>query len=100
MPYAIRYNSNGCLGTLVEMPIAELLAAEAAQDEARERFEAYFDTPECDRPHGRPPEHPYPHFEGIDASRAHKWVRDGWIHETALYIDTDGRIRRASDGEA
>ncbi len=30
----------------------------------------------------------------MPASRAHQWVKDGHIHETALYLD-NGRIRRA-----
>lgn len=99
MPYAIRYNSATDLGTLVERTRGFLAKAEAAQREASERFEAYFDTPECARPVTRPAEHPYPHFEAVSAEKAHGWVRCGYTHETALYVDSDKRVRRAHDGE-
>lgn len=32
----------------------------------------------------------------ITGASAHAWVRKGGIHGTALYIDQDNRIRRAS----
>jgi hypothetical protein len=35
--------------------------------------------------------------ERITAQQAHQWVRKGYTHETALWIDCDGRIRRATD---
>jgi hypothetical protein len=33
----------------------------------------------------------------ITGSEAHKWVRQGGIHGTSLYIDQDNRIRRAGE---
>jgi hypothetical protein len=36
-------------------------------------------------------------FDRVSAQEAHRWVRDGHTHETALWIDCDGRIRRATD---
>lgn len=99
MPYAIRYNSAQHDGMLIEITAADLRAAEAAQIAARDRIDAYWDTPDCSRPHVAPEPHPYPHFWHVSAQHAHKWVRDGNTHETALYVD-DGRIRRASEGEA
>jgi len=36
--------------------------------------------------------------ERIDAARAHRHVKEGRIHSTALYTDDEGRIRRARDG--
>jgi hypothetical protein len=33
----------------------------------------------------------------ITGAEAHKWVRDGGIHGTPLYIDQDNRIRYARD---
>jgi hypothetical protein len=39
-------------------------------------------------------------FRRIEASTAHHWVRSGGLHETALYTDIDGRIRRASNDES
>ena len=33
----------------------------------------------------------------ITGQEAHKWVRDGGIHGTALYVDSDKRIRRAGE---
>lgn len=33
----------------------------------------------------------------ITAAEAHKWVRQGGVHGTALYIDQDNRIRRAGE---
>jgi hypothetical protein len=36
-------------------------------------------------------------FEACSAAEAHRWVRSGAIHCTALFIDMDGRIRRARD---
>lgn len=33
-------------------------------------------------------------YERVSAAYAHRWVRDGRIHETLLWID-DGRVRRA-----
>lgn len=36
----------------------------------------------------------------VDASYAHRWVKSGGIHETALYVDADDRVRRAEDCNA
>lgn len=36
-------------------------------------------------------------FERCTKERAHDWVRRGDIHSTLLYLDMDGRIRRARD---
>ena len=33
----------------------------------------------------------------IPGQEAHKWVRNGGIHGTALYVDSDKRIRRAGE---
>ena len=33
----------------------------------------------------------------ITGSEAHRWVRDGRVHGTPLYIDQDNRIRYARD---
>ena len=33
----------------------------------------------------------------ITGTEAHRWVRDGGIHGTALYVDSDKRIRRAGE---
>jgi hypothetical protein len=33
-------------------------------------------------------------YEPVNASYAHTWVRNGGLHETALWVD-QGRIRRA-----
>ena len=33
----------------------------------------------------------------IPGREAHKWVRQGGVHGTALYIDSDKRIRRAGE---
>jgi hypothetical protein len=35
------------------------------------------------------------HYERASASTAHQWVKKGWLHETALWVDDFGRIRRA-----
>lgn len=40
----------------------------------------------------------YPLYEAIPAWRAHKWVRNGYIHETGLYVDDLNRIRYAEPG--
>lgn len=36
-------------------------------------------------------------FSSISAQRAHRWVKDGGHHSTALYVDSYGRIRRARE---
>ena len=33
----------------------------------------------------------------ISGQEAHRWVRNGGIHGTALYVDSDKRIRRAGE---
>lgn len=40
-----------------------------------------------------------PRYRRIDASRAHRHVRDGGLHHTGLWTDYDGRIRYAESGE-
>jgi hypothetical protein len=40
----------------------------------------------------------WPRYERISGQRAHKWVKEGGHHETALYIDHNGRVRYATDG--
>ena len=37
-------------------------------------------------------------YEPTTAQQAHKWVKEGGHHETALYINEEGRIRYARDG--
>ena len=32
----------------------------------------------------------------ITGAEAHKWVRSGGVHGTALYVDSDKRIRRTA----
>lgn len=39
-----------------------------------------------------------PRYKRIDASRAHRFVRNGGLHHTGLWIDCDGRIRYAEGG--
>ncbi len=34
-------------------------------------------------------------FYALPGFRAHRWVRNGGVHETGLYLDLDGRIRKA-----
>lgn len=36
-----------------------------------------------------------PNYQKITAVHAHRWVRNGGIHETMLWIGEDGRIRRS-----
>lgn len=36
-------------------------------------------------------------YDRVDGVYAHRWVRNGYRHETPLYIDYDGRIRRGSE---
>lgn len=36
-----------------------------------------------------------PNFRRVSASEAHKWVRDGGVHTTPLWVDEDNRIRKA-----
>lgn len=100
MPYAIRYNSAGDFhGTLVELSRAALAKAEAAQDAAARALENWHETHEAGDGSTRPEAAPFPHFEAISAEKAHGWVRCGYTHETALYVDSDKRVRRAYDGE-
>lgn len=35
-------------------------------------------------------------YRKVSAQYAHKFVKDDGIHSTALYVDMDGRIRKAS----
>jgi len=39
---------------------------------------------------------PQSEFVPIPAYRAHRYVKEGYIHATALWVD-EGRIRRASE---
>ena len=98
MPYAIRFMSPIDAGMLVEMPRRELIAILNAQEEADELREAYWDTPEP-RHHVTLPPETFPRYERVSADKAHGWVRCGYTHETALYVDSDKRVRRAHDGE-
>ncbi len=34
----------------------------------------------------------------VSANEAHRHVREGGIHETYLWVNSDGRVRRASPG--
>lgn len=34
-------------------------------------------------------------FEPVTGSRAHRWVRAGYLHSTDLWVDHTGRIRKA-----
>jgi hypothetical protein len=36
-------------------------------------------------------------YKAIHRTTAHKWVRDGYQHETGLFVDYDGRIRYAKE---
>jgi hypothetical protein len=40
---------------------------------------------------------PNEHIEVVCAATAHRLVRAGIVHDTRLWIDGNGRIRRASD---
>ena len=71
--YVLRQPADGAGYMLYEMTPAELRAAQ------RERGDSE-----------------YPRLERLDASRAHRWVREGGVHSTYLYVE-DGRIRRARD---
>jgi hypothetical protein len=66
--------------TLIEMTPRALAKQEALQDAGR-----------ADGPDGEV----WPRYTRTSADRAHRWVRDGGHHETALYVDIDRRIRRA-----
>ena len=35
-----------------------------------------------------------PNYQKITSTHAHRWVRNGGIHETSLWVGIDGRIRR------
>jgi len=37
-------------------------------------------------------------YREVSAPYAHKWVKDGAIHSTDLWVDDRGRIRRAGIG--
>ncbi len=96
MPYAIRYNSAGDFhGLLVEVSFATLNNARAAQDAADAALENWYETHEEGDGSTRPADAPFPRYEAISAQRAHSWVKNGLTHETLLYTDSDGRIRRA-----
>lgn len=70
--YFFRYRDASCTGpaTLVELTRAEQRAIDSAM----------------------------PYYEPTTAQRAHKWVKEGGHHGTALFIDYDGRVRYATDG--
>jgi hypothetical protein len=36
----------------------------------------------------------------VSAQTAHRWVRDDFPHDTPLWIDSDNRIRRATDNNS
>ena len=36
------------------------------------------------------------HVRIVPASEAHKWVKWGLVHETALWLDDAGKVRRAT----
>lgn len=76
MPYAIRYMSRQDAGMLVELPCKALQQKETLQESRRAEEEIY------------------PFYKRIDAQLAHRMVRDDCIHETSLWIDYGGRIRR------
>jgi len=38
-------------------------------------------------------------YEVVDGTTAHKWVRNGRLHETALYVADNYRVRRARGEE-
>ena len=80
MGYAFRYLSTNHV-ELVEITPAERRAANA-------HWEAYLQGPD-DAPA------PYPYTRPTDAATAHRWVKNGSIHSTALYLDHEGRIRAA-----
>ena len=42
-------------------------------------------------------EHPNRLYLVVTGQETHKWVRSGGIHGTALYVDSDKRIRRAGE---
>lgn len=37
-------------------------------------------------------------FLRVDGAYAHRWVKRGYTHATDLYIDHDGRVRKAGPG--
>lgn len=38
------------------------------------------------------------HFDMVPASVAHKWVREGNLHSTPLYVGDGNRVRKAEAG--
>lgn len=75
--YALRYTSAGSSAMLVETTRAELQA-------------------DADRYQGDPEaETLYPSLKRVSGDYAHRWVRDGYTHSTALYVGEDrhGRTR-------
>lgn len=75
MPYVMHHLRNGNMShsTLHEMSAAEF---KQASTNARP----------CDR------------YEQVPAERAHKFVRNDGTHTTGLWVDFDGRIRKAKPG--
>lgn len=39
----------------------------------------------------------YPYYEHVDSHYARKWVKDGKQHMTTLYVDIDGKVRKAKE---
>lgn len=75
--YALRYTSANTSPMLVEATRAELQA-------------------DADRYHGDPEaETIYPSLKRVTGEYAHRWVRQGYIHSTALFLGEDrhGRTR-------
>lgn len=76
MPYALRHTHPSGGAMLVEVTRQELQA-------------------DADRYGGNPhAERIYPHLERVSGAYAHRWVREGLIHGTPLYIGEDRHGRR------
>jgi hypothetical protein len=71
--YAIRYHNDEDRGMLVQMPAKEL-----------NKF--LFSL-----------EKTYPRFTWISAESARRWVKEGYPHETPLYVNDEGKVRYAKD---
>ncbi len=73
MAYALRYNHKEDRGVLVQVPMVELNKKLFQLDPT------------------------YPMFTHMSAESARQWVKEGYIHETPLYVDDQGKVRYAKD---
>jgi hypothetical protein len=81
--YAVKYLSDKDTGMLVHMTMPEFHEIE------KKRISGMFDRDED--------EIVYPYYKAVTYEYARKWVKDGYTHNTPLYVDTDGKVRYAKD---